>query len=166
MSEVISMISNMKSPGSEPREKPRRRKRRVLVFDGVLQYPEFIEALQIGGFEVLPRTALSGSSAVQTPELIVAEIHELHLQDRRAIESLRHAHPQILVIGIGSPVLVALARGRRRARNYPERRRGLLNRRVFDEFVSLPVDVPALLDYIKAWRNLTRKHATHAAEPG
>jgi hypothetical protein len=159
MSEVVSMINNMKTPGSQPREKPKRRKKRVLVFDRVLEYSELLEALQIGGFEIVPKTTLASASAAGTPELILAEIHELELQDRRAIESLRQSHPQLVVIGIGRPVVVALARGRRRAQNYPERRRNSRNRRVFDEFVSLPIDVPALLDLIKTQRSLARLNA-------
>jgi len=167
MSEVVSMISNMKAPGSEPKEKPRRKKKkRVLVFDQVLQHPELLDALESAGFEVVPRTALGTASNSSIPELILAEIHELQFQDRRAIETLRDAHPQLAVVGIGRPVVVALARGRRRARNYPERRRGLPNRRVFDEFVSTPVNVPALLDWIQSWRKLAQRQPADLAESG
>lgn len=166
MSEVVSMINNMKAPGSKPREKPRRKKFRALMFDGVLQYAELIEGLKSAGIEILPRTALTSSTAAATPDLILAEIHELDLQDRRAVESLRHAHPQILAIGIGSPVVVALSKGRRRRKNYPERRRAAPNRRIFDEFVSTPVDLPALLNLIQAWRARSREKTAHRRDPG
>lgn len=161
MSEVVSMINNMKAPGSQPRKEPRRKKKRAVIFQGVLQHAELLAGLQSAGFEIAPRTALAASSAAKAPDLVLAEIHELDIDDRRAIESLRQARPQFLAIGIGTPVVVALARGRRRARNYAERRSGLVNRYVFDEFLSTPIDMQVLLELVqsreKRERRTTRK---------
>ena len=162
MSEVVSMIRNMKAPGSQAKEKPRRKKNRVLVFDGVLEFPELIKRLQSAGLEVMARPTAAASAPVM-PDLILAEIHELDEEDRRAVEGLRHAHPPPFVVGIGRPVVVALAKGRRRSQNYPERRRASANRRVFDEFLSTPVDVAELLELLQTWRSAhaTRKKSAH-----
>jgi len=138
------------APPIDPHEHAVRRKR-VVLFDQILRDPELPRALQAAGFEVLPKRVLSEErSQGQWPELILAEIGELTAEDRMAVERARDAAPGLLVIGIGTPVVVALSKGRRNAYNSPERRSGA-KRHVFDDFMSAPFDVSSLVYWLQAW---------------
>lgn len=127
------------------------RRRRVVLFDQILRDPELPRALQSAGFEVLPKRVLEEElSEAQPPDLILAEIGELTAGDRMAVERAREASPGLLVIGVGSPVTVALSTGRRKAYNSPDRRSGA-KRHVFDDFLTAPFDVSSLVYWLRAW---------------
>ena len=149
MSEAITFLRSAGTPVEE-RDTPARRKR-VVVFDQILRDAELPRALQSAGFEVLPKRVLADAGSADAPDLILAEIGELTEEDRRAVESVRGAHPGVVVIGIGSAVMVALSKGRRRAHNSPERRKGAERRHVMDDFVTAPLDVSSLVYLLQAW---------------
>src|SRR5689334_15024617 len=124
MSDASTMMRSNTTPEAPGRNTATRRKR-VVVFDQILRDAELPRALQSAGFEVLAKRTLTDvRSAADAPDLILAEIGELTEEDRRAVESVRAAHPGLVVIGIGTAVMVALSKGRRRAHNSPERRKG------------------------------------------
>jgi len=115
VSDATTLPRTTSAPAAESREKHGTRKR-VVLFDQLLRDADLPQALQAAGFEVLPKRSLAESaSPTQMPDLILAEIAELTAVDRQAVERLRAACPNILVIGVGSPVVVALSKGRRRA---------------------------------------------------
>lgn len=127
-------------------------RKRVVVFDQILRDAELPRALQSVGFEVVPKRVLADvRSAEDAPDLILAEIGELTEEDRRAVESVRAAHQGVVVIGIGSAVMVALSKGRRRAHNSPERRKGAERRNLIDDFITAPLDVESLVYLLQAW---------------
>ena len=163
MTEALPVTRNSQAAtAGEWREAPPRRKR-VVVFDSILQDPDIPRALQSAGFEVVPKRNLSeAASAAGSPELILAQIHELTAADRIAVEGIRAACPGVLIIGVGTPVAVALARGRRSARNTADRRRGSKKRRVFDDFISAPFEASRLICLLQAWElaGSIRQHAT------
>jgi CheY-like chemotaxis protein len=148
MSDAAAVLRNAATPPGNSREAPARRKRAV-VFDQILSDPNIPRALQSAGFEVLSKRVLADAAA-GPPDLILAEIGELEALDRHAVEAARKARPGILVVGVGSPVLVALAKGRRRAHNSPERRQGE-KRHVFDDFICAPFELSSLLYLLQAW---------------
>src|ERR1700682_3393149 len=153
---------SLAATAAEWREAPPRR-RRVVVFDSILQDPDIPRTLQSAGFEVVPKRNLSeAASAASSPELILAQIHELTASDRMAVEGIRAACPGVLIIGVGTPVAVALARGRRNAHNKADRRRGSKKRRVFDDFIGAPFEASRLICLLQAWKlaGSIRQHAT------
>jgi CheY-like chemotaxis protein/HPt (histidine-containing phosphotransfer) domain-containing protein len=149
MSDAATALRNAAPPPGNSRETPARRKR-IVVFDQILSELNIPRALQGAGFEVLPKRVLMDGAA-GAPDVILAEIGELTALDRRTVEAARAARPGILVVGVGSPVMVALAKGRRRAHNSPERRQGSGKRRVFDDFICGPFEVSSLLYLLQAW---------------
>src|ERR1700682_5796972 len=92
---------SLAATAAEWREAPPRRKR-VVVFDSILQDPDIPRTLQAAGFEVVPKRNLNeAASAAGSLDLILAQIHELQAADRIAVEGIRTACPGVLVIGGG-----------------------------------------------------------------
>jgi len=151
MSDATTLLRITPTPEAPVRETLARRKR-VVVFDQILRDAELPRALQSAGFEVVPKRVLTEvRSAEDAPDLILAEIGELTEEDRRAVESVRAAHQGVVVIGIGSAVMVALSKGRRRAHNSPERRKGAERRNLIDDFITAPFDASSLVYLLEAW---------------
>jgi len=151
MSDASALLRSVGTPETEARNTPARRKR-LVVFDRILRDAELPRALQSAGFEVVPkRTLADARSAEDVPDMILAEIGELTEEDRRAVESVRAAHAGVVVIGIGTAVMVALSKGRRRAHNSPERRKGAERRHLMDDFITAPLDVGSLVYLLQAW---------------
>ncbi|HYL73005.1 MAG TPA: response regulator [Bryobacteraceae bacterium] len=166
MSDASTMLRSAVAPVAAERNTPARRKR-VVVFDQILRDAELPRALQSAGFEVTPKRVLADvRSAEDAPDLILAEIGELTEEDRRAVESVRAAHEGVVVIGIGTAVMVALSKGRRRAHNSPERRKGAERRHLMDDFVTAPLDVGSLVYLLQAWElaaEIRERGATRSA---